>query len=101
MSEQKNSDSDAPVQPLAGVRVLEFSHTIMGPCAGMILADLGADVVKVEPAPGGDKTRQLRGFAAGFFATFNRNKRSLAIVSITMGLAQWKSSVAVISNLRR
>lgn len=67
------------VQPLQGVRVLEFSHTIMGPCAGMILADLGADVVKVEPAPGGDKTRQLRGFASGFFATFNRNKRSLVI----------------------
>jgi len=64
---------------LAGVRVLEFSHTIMGPCAGMVLADLGADVVKVEPAPEGDKTRQLRGFAAGFFATFNRNKRSLVV----------------------
>ncbi len=71
--------SQAVTRPLAGVRVLEFSHTIMGPCAGMILADLGADVVKVEPAPAGDKTRHLPGFAAGFFATFNRNKRSLAI----------------------
>ncbi|ONG44675.1 hypothetical protein BKE38_27565 [Pseudoroseomonas deserti] len=65
--------------PLAGLRVLEFSHTIMGPCAGLVLADLGAEVIKVEPAPGGDHTRHLPGFAAGCFATFNRNKRSLAI----------------------
>lgn len=66
-------------RPLEGLRVLEFSHTIMGPCAGLILADLGAEVVKVEPTPSGDHTRRLPGFAAGFFATFNRNKRSLAI----------------------
>ncbi len=65
--------------PLAGLRVLEFSHTIMGPSAGLVLADLGADVVKVEPAPNGDHTRGLGGFAAGFFAAFNRNKRSIAI----------------------
>jgi crotonobetainyl-CoA:carnitine CoA-transferase CaiB-like acyl-CoA transferase len=65
--------------PLAGLRVLEFSHTIMGPCAGLVLADLGAEVVKVEPAPAGDHTRKLPGFAAGFFATFNRNKRSIAL----------------------
>jgi len=45
----------------------------------MVLADLGADVIKIEPSPGGDKTRDLRGFAAGFFATFNRNKQSVAI----------------------
>ncbi len=51
----------------------------MGPCAGLLLADLGADVIKIEPAPAGDHTRQLPGFAAGFFATFNRNKRSVAI----------------------
>lgn len=72
-------EDESIVAPLAGLRVLEFSHTIMGPCAGVILADLGADVVKVEPAPNGDKTRRLPGFAAGFFATFNRNKRSIAI----------------------
>ncbi|KAA2212851.1 CaiB/BaiF CoA transferase family protein [Teichococcus oryzae] len=65
--------------PLRGLRVLEFSHTIMGPCAGLLLADMGADVVKVEPAPDGDRTRRLPGFAAGFFATFNRNKRSIAL----------------------
>src|SRR5579862_4265113 len=64
--------------PLAGIRVLEFCHAIMGPSAGLILADLGADVIKVEPV-GGDTTRKLVGFAAGFFGTFNRNKRSLAI----------------------
>ncbi len=64
--------------PLFGIRVLEFCHTIMGPTAGLILADLGADVIKVEPADG-DATRRLPGFAAGFFPAFNRNKRSLAL----------------------
>src|ERR1700751_3154598 len=66
-------------KPLAGLTVLEFSHTIMGPCAGLLFADLGANVIKVEPAPQGDHTRKLPGFAAGFFAGFNRNKRSIAI----------------------
>jgi len=65
--------------PLAGIRVLEFSHAIMGPSAGLMLADMGADVVKVEPAPNGDPTRRLPGFGAGFFPGFNRNKRSVAI----------------------
>lgn len=64
--------------PLEGIRVLDFGHTIMGPCAGLLLADLGADVVKIEPVEG-DATRRLPGFAAGFFATFGRNKRSIAI----------------------
>ena len=72
------TSSDAPL-PLAGVRVVEFCQTIMGPSCGLVLADLGADVIKVEPAPDGDKTRRLYGFAAGFFASFNRNKRSLAV----------------------
>ena len=65
--------------PLAGLRVLEFTHTVMGPTAGLIFAELGADVIKVEPAPQGDHTRGLGGFGAGFFAAFNRNKRSLAV----------------------
>ena len=65
--------------PLTGLKVLEFSHTVMGPTAGLVFAELGADVVKVEPAPLGDHTRGLGGFAAGFFAAFNRSKRSLAI----------------------
>ena len=74
-----------PLAPLAGLRVLEFSHTVMGPTAGLLLADLGADVIKVEPAPLGDPTRRLGGFAAGFFPAFNRNKRSLGHVD---GLAE-------------
>ena len=52
-------------KPLEGVRVLDFGHTIMGPCAGVVFADLGADVVKIEPVDG-DPTRRLPGFAAGF-----------------------------------
>ena len=73
------TDSQIRPLPLAGVRVIEFCQTIMGPTAGLILADLGADVIKLEPAPDGDKTRRLNGFAAGFFGAFNRNKRSLAL----------------------
>lgn len=65
-------------KPLAGLKVLDFGHTIMGPCAGVVFADLGADVIKVEPVDG-DPTRRLPGFAAGFFATYNRNKRSIAV----------------------
>jgi crotonobetainyl-CoA:carnitine CoA-transferase CaiB-like acyl-CoA transferase len=64
--------------PLAGVRVVEFTHMVMGPTCGMILADLGAEVIKVEPT-GGDATRRLLGSGAGFFPMFNRNKKSLAV----------------------
>ena len=64
--------------PLAGIRVAEFGHTILGPSCGMILADLGADVIKVEP-PEGDRTRRLKGFGTGYFGFFNRNKRSLTL----------------------
>ena len=66
-------------QPLSGIRVVEFVHMVMGPTAGLVLADLGADVIKVEPVPDGDNTRRLVGGGAGFFVNFNRNKRSLAI----------------------
>jgi len=65
--------------PLRGLRVAEFSHAIMGPSAGMVLADLGAEVIKVEPAPDGDPTRRLIGSGIGFFGFYNRNKKSLAI----------------------
>ena len=64
--------------PLAGIRIVEFTHMVMGPTCGMILADLGAEVVKVEPLAG-DNTRKLLGSGAGFFAMFNRNKKSLAV----------------------
>ncbi|WP_377811391.1 CoA transferase (plasmid) [Azospirillum sp. A29] len=65
--------------PLAGVKVVDFGHTVMGPSCAMILADLGADVVKVEPVPNGEPTRHLKGFGTGYFGYFNRNKRSIAV----------------------
>jgi crotonobetainyl-CoA:carnitine CoA-transferase CaiB-like acyl-CoA transferase len=68
----------AAPQPLAGVRVVEFTHMVMGPTCGMVLADLGAEVIKVEPVEG-DNTRRLLGAGAGFFPMFNRNKKSIAI----------------------
>ncbi|OGA37395.1 MAG: formyl-CoA transferase [Betaproteobacteria bacterium RIFCSPLOWO2_12_FULL_62_13] len=64
--------------PLAGIRILEFGHTVMGPSCSMVLADLGADVIKVEP-PEGDRTRANVGFGSALFPVFNRNKRSIAI----------------------
>ena len=67
------------VRPLEGIKVVEFSHMVLGPSCGLILADLGADVIKVEPASGGDKTRHLPGSGSGYFGTFNRNKRSVAV----------------------
>ncbi len=64
--------------PLSGVRVVEMSHMVMGPTCGMILAQLGAEVIKVEP-PQGDKTRTLGGMGAGFFPLFNRGKKSVML----------------------
>ena len=63
--------------PLSGIRVIEFTHMVMGPTCGVLLADLGADVIKVEPIKG-DNTRRLLGSGAGFFPLYNRNKRSFA-----------------------
>ena len=64
--------------PYAGIRVVEFTHMVMGPTCGMVLGDLGAEVIKVEPLKG-DNTRRLLGSGAGFFPLFNRNKKSLAL----------------------
>ena len=64
--------------PLSGIRVIEFSHMVMGPAAGLVLADLGADVIRVEPISG-DKTRTLKGSGAGYFAMYNRNKKSIRL----------------------
>lgn len=64
--------------PLTGLRVVEFTHMVMGPTCGMVLADMGAEVIKVEPLQG-DRTRHLLGAGAGFFPMFNRNKKSIAI----------------------
>jgi crotonobetainyl-CoA:carnitine CoA-transferase CaiB-like acyl-CoA transferase len=65
-------------QPLSGLKVVEFTHMVMGPTCGMVLADLGAEVIKVEPIDG-DRTRTLLGAGAGFFPMFNRNKKSIQI----------------------
>src|SRR3982075_3475048 len=67
-----------PNLPLTGVRVVEMTHMVMGPTCGMILAQLGAEVIKVEP-PGGDKTRSLGGMGTSFFPLFNRGKRSVVL----------------------
>ncbi len=85
---------DANDLPLSGIRVIEFTHMVMGPTCGMILADLGAEVIKVEP-PGGDKTRHLPGLGIGFFRSFNRNKKSVVVdVHRAEGLATAKALVA-------
>ena len=68
----------AAPQPLAGLRVVEFTHMVMGPTCGMLLADLGAEVIKVEPVEG-EATRRLLGAGAGFFPMFNRNKLSIGV----------------------
>ena len=65
--------------PLENIRVLEFTHAVMGPSAGLVLADLGAEVIRIERAPEGDHTRRLKGFGTGYFTYFNRNKKSIAL----------------------
>ena len=80
--------------PLHGVRVVEFTHMVMGPTCGMILADLGAEVIKVEP-PEGDRTRKLPGMGMGFFRTFNRNKKSVVLdLHTPEGLADARRLIA-------
>ncbi len=74
----QNTKANLPNLPLAGLRVVEFTHMVMGPTCGMVLADMGAEVIKVEPIEG-DRTRHLLGAGAGFFPMFNRNKKSIAI----------------------
>ncbi len=69
--------SDHPL-PYQGIRVIEFTHMVMGPTCGMVLADLGAEVIKIEPIAG-DNTRNLLGSGSGFFPMFNRNKKSIAL----------------------
>lgn len=64
--------------PLAGIKIVEFTHMVMGPTTGVILADLGADVIKIEPILG-DNTRRLKGSGSGYFSMYNRNKKSLCL----------------------
>ena len=68
----------AHVLALDGIRVVEFCHVVMGPTCGLILADMGAEVIKVEPIDG-DHTRKLIASGAGFFPTYNRNKKSISV----------------------
>ncbi|MDB5842197.1 MAG: CoA-transferase [Herminiimonas sp.] len=82
MSSQELNQPKAADLPLKGIRVVELSHMVMGPTCGMILGDLGAEVIKVEP-PKGDGTRRLLGAGAGFFRTFNRNKKSITLDTAT------------------
>ncbi|MCY1171521.1 MAG: CaiB/BaiF CoA-transferase family protein [Pseudomonadota bacterium] len=74
----QDKPTSTPPQPLAGLRVVEFTHMVMGPTCGMVLADMGAEVIKVEPIDG-DRTRHLLGAGSGFFPLFNRNKKSMGI----------------------
>jgi crotonobetainyl-CoA:carnitine CoA-transferase CaiB-like acyl-CoA transferase len=78
MSDIPPPDATSKSLPLAGVRVVEFTHMVMGPTCGMVLGDLGAEVIKVEPLTG-DNTRKLLGSGAGFYPLFNRNKKSIAV----------------------
>jgi len=71
-------DNPAKKLPLEGIKVLAFTHAVMGPSAGLVLADLGAEVIHIEP-PAGDMTRRLKGFGIGYFSFFNRNKKCLAV----------------------
>jgi crotonobetainyl-CoA:carnitine CoA-transferase CaiB-like acyl-CoA transferase len=64
--------------PLTGLRVVEFTHMVMGPTVGHILASLGAEVIRVEPI-GGDQTRRLLGSGAGYFPMYNRHKQSICL----------------------
>jgi crotonobetainyl-CoA:carnitine CoA-transferase CaiB-like acyl-CoA transferase len=85
----------ATALPLDGIRVIEFSHMVMGPSCGLVLADLGADVIKIEPVGAGDNTRRLPGSGSGFFTSFNRNKRSLALdIKAPKGLAFAKTLIS-------
>ncbi len=70
--------SETKTLPLSGIRVLEFTHAVMGPTVGLLLADLGAEVIHIEP-PTGDATRTLKGMGTGYFPFYSRNKKSLAI----------------------
>lgn len=77
MTTSSNPEHAGPL-PLSGIRVVEMGHTVMGPTCSMVLGDIGAEVIKVEPLEG-DRTRRNVGFGSGLFPVFNRNKRSIAV----------------------
>jgi len=103
MSGQDTNARDNPA-PLDGLRIVEFTHMVMGPAVGAILVELGAEVIKVEPI-GGDATRQLLGSGAGYFSMYNRNKKSVCLnLKDPQGLALAKqlasSADVVVENFR-
>ena len=77
-TESAETQAGSPL-PLAGIRVIEFSHMVMGPTCGLVLADLGAEVIKLEPPGKGDRTRYLTSSGTGFFAALSRNKKSVQL----------------------
>ena len=94
MTDTDPTDRQTPSLPLAGLRVIDFGHTVMGPTAGLVLADLGAEVIRLEPVSG-DATRTLKGFGTGYFPFFNRNKTSVAVdLKQPDGLAVAKKLIA-------
>jgi len=96
--------ADSSNLPLSGINVVEFTHMVMGPTVGCILADLGADVIKIEPLKG-DNTRRLIGSGSGYFPMFNRNKRSISLdlknkIGHGVALDLIKKADVVIENFR-
>jgi len=90
-----NDDTTTETRPLNGIRVLELCHVVMGPSCGMVLADLGAEVIKIEPTPDGEPTRRMKGIAQGLFHYFNRNKKSLGVdLKTEKGVALVKRALA-------
>jgi crotonobetainyl-CoA:carnitine CoA-transferase CaiB-like acyl-CoA transferase len=75
MNEPNAAANDLPLQ---GIRIVEFTHMVMGPAVGAVLVELGAEVIRVEPI-GGDSTRDLLGSGAGYFPMYNRNKKSICL----------------------
>jgi crotonobetainyl-CoA:carnitine CoA-transferase CaiB-like acyl-CoA transferase len=72
------ASSESASLPLHGIKIVEFTHMVMGPAVGAVLVELGAEVVRIEPI-GGDSTRSLLGSGAGYFPMYNRNKRSICL----------------------
>lgn len=88
-----NENSATPA-PLDGITVIEFTHMVMGPTVGHILAGLGAKIIRVEPI-GGDRTRRLLGSGSGYFPMYNRGKKSICLdLKTDEGIAIAKDLIA-------
>ncbi|MFP6730173.1 MAG: CaiB/BaiF CoA-transferase family protein [Alphaproteobacteria bacterium] len=96
--------------PLAGLKVIELAHVLAGPACGLMLADMGADVIKVEKAPDGDDTRRMAppriGDESAAYLMMNRNKRGIVIDLKTEGgkavlLRMLESADVLIENYRK